>query len=198
MSTTDVRQLPPTVQCTHLADITQQDMDVLARAFPAYGNGLVDRIVGHLKGLKNGRGGFQIDRLEHSVQTATRALRDGRDEEYVVACLLHDIGDELAPHNHPEIAAGILKPFVREEIHWMIQNHDIFQGYYFFQFMGKDRNEREKFRSHPNFQMTVDFCDLYDSPAFDPAYESEPLEFFVPMLRRVFATPKGAFARPPL
>lgn len=186
------------ISCTHIADITQEDMDILARAFPAYGGGLVYRILHHLEGLRHGRGGFQVDRLEHSLQTATRALRDSRDDEYVVAALLHDIGDELCPHNHPDLAASILKPFVRPEIHWMIQHHDIFQGYYFLHFMGRDRNEREQFRDHPNYELTREFCELYDSPTFDPAYRSELLETFTPILHRVFAAPKGVYVRPPL
>ena len=148
------------------------------------------RIIAHLKLLEGDYGGFPVDRLTHSVQTATRAYRDGRDEEYVVCALLHDIGDTLGSYNHPDIAAAILKPFVSEKNHWMVVNHGIFQGYYFFHHLGLDRNMREQYRDHPYFEYTAQFCHLYDQPAFDPDYESEPLEFFIPMVERVFARPK--------
>ncbi|MGA1748087.1 MAG: HD domain-containing protein, partial [Ilumatobacteraceae bacterium] len=99
-------------------------------------------IIEQLKMLERDDGGFPVNRLEHSIQTATRAMEDGRDEEYVLCALLHDIGDTLAPMNHPDIAAGILKPFVSEANHWMVAHHGIFQGYYFWHHIGMDRNAR--------------------------------------------------------
>ena len=109
---------------------------------------LPDRLIAHLRLLDGDYGGFPVDRCTHSLQTATRAQRDGRDEEYVVCALLHDIGDTLGTFNHPDIAAAILKPFVSEANHWMVQKHGIFQGYYFFHHLGLDRNLREQFRGH--------------------------------------------------
>jgi predicted HD phosphohydrolase len=135
-------------------------------------------------------GGFAVDRLQHSLQTATRAFRDGRDEEYVVCALLHDMGDILGPRNHADIAAAILKPFVSEQNHWMVEQHGIFQGYYFFHHLGLDREMREAFRGHPAFEYTAQFCHLYDQAAFDPAYDSMPLSAFEPMVHRVFSTVK--------
>jgi predicted HD phosphohydrolase len=117
-------------------------------------------------------------------------LRDGRDEEYVVCALLHDIGDTLGAFNHPDIAAAILKPFVAEENHWMVQNHGIFQGHYFFHHIGLDRNLRDNFRNHPNYERTAEFCELYDNPAFDPKAETLPISEFEPMLKRVMAQPR--------
>jgi predicted HD phosphohydrolase len=143
-----------------------------------------------LKLLEGDYGGFPVDRLTHCLQTATRAHRDGRDEEYVVCALLHDIGDTLGSYNHPDIAAAILKPFVSDENFWMVEKHGIFQGYYFFHHLGMDRNLRDAFREHPCFARTEEFCREYDSPAFDPKAEAQPLSFFEPMLRRVFAQPK--------
>jgi predicted HD phosphohydrolase len=136
------------------------------------------------------RHGFAVDRLEHSLQTATRAFKDGRDEEYVVCALLHDMGDILGPRNHADIAAAILKPFVSEQNHWMVEQHGIFQGYYFFHYIGLDREAREQHRGHPAFEHTAQFCHLYDQAAFDPAYESMPLSAFEPMVHRVFSTVK--------
>ena len=150
----------------------------------------------HLRLLDGDFGGFPICRLEHSLQTATRAHRDGRDEPYVVMALLHDIGDTLGSYNHPEVAAAILKPFVSEELHWICQNHGAFQGYYYFHFLGMDRQAREAFRDHPHFEACREFCEKYDQAAFDPEYESESLEFFEPMVRRVMAKPlASAYAK---
>ena len=168
----------------------EEDWAIIAKEAGTFNQGLAARIIAHLKLLEGDYGGFPVDRLTHSVQTATRAYRDGRDEEYVVCALLHDIGDTLGSYNHPDIAAAILKPFVSEKNHWMVVNHGIFQGYYFFHHLGLDRNMREQYRDHPYFEYTAQFCHLYDQPAFDPDYESEPLEFFIPMVERVFARPK--------
>ena len=128
-----------------------------------------------------------VDFVSHCRQTATRAYRDGRDEEYVVCALLHDIGGYLATDNHADFSAAILRPHVSEANHWMIKHHPIFQGVHFFEHLDIDPNCRERFRDSPYFEHTVEFCDLYDEPSFDPNYDSLPLEFFEPMVRRVFA-----------
>ena len=125
-------------------------------------------------------------------QTATRALRDGRDEEYVVCALLHDIGDTLGTFNHPDIAAAILKPFVSEANLWMVQNHGVFQGYNFFHHIGLDRDLRDRFKGHPHYDRTAEFIELYDDPAFDPSGEALPISQFEPMLRRLMAVPKNS------
>ena len=169
---------------------TAEDWQLISSHFKAFSTGLPDRVLTHLKLLDGDYGGFPIDRLEHSLQTATRAHRDGRDEEYVVCALLHDIGDTLGSYNHPAIAAAILKPFVSEENLWMVEKHGVFQGYYFFHHLGMDRHLRDQFKDHPLYQRTAEFCAKYDATAFDPDYQSEPLSFFEPMLRRVFAKPR--------
>jgi predicted HD phosphohydrolase len=131
-------------------------------------------------------GGFPVTRLEHSVQTATRAERAGEDDEYIVCALLHDIGDTLAPYNHASIAAEMLRGFVSEENLFMVEHHGEFQGYYFWHHIGGDRNAREKFRGSPHFDRAAEFCEKYDQCAFDPEYKSEPLEHFEPLLRAFF------------
>ena len=176
---------------------TLDDWMKIGRASNAYALELPERIVSHLKLLQGDCGGFAVDRLEHSLQTATRAHRDGRDEEYVVCALLHDIGDVLGPRNHADIAAAILQPFVSEENHWMVAHHGIFQGYYFFHHLGLDRDMREQFRGHPSFEYTAQFCHLYDQNSFDPAYDTMPLDAFVPMMRRVMQTPIRSIYRKP-
>ena len=172
-----------------LEDSEPQDWQIIVAEFGHYAKGLPDRIIAHLKLLDGDFGGFPVDRYTHSLQTATRALHDGRDEEYVVCALLHDIGDTLGSYNHPDVAAAILKPFVSEANLWMIQYHNIFQGYYFFHHVGMDRSMRDQFRGYEHFERTAEFCELYDSPAFDTQYQTLPINEFEPMLRRVFAKP---------
>jgi predicted HD phosphohydrolase len=183
-------ELHPRAQFHAMVDGTAQDWGIIAQASTEFGRELPTRLISHLKLLQGDCGGFAIDRLDHSLQTATRAFKDGRDEEYVVCALLHDIGDILGPRNHADIAAAILQPFVSEENHWMVAHHAIFQGYYFFHHLGLDRDMRDQFRGHPSFEHTAVFCHRYDQEAFDPAYESMPLEAFEPMLQRVMAVPK--------
>jgi predicted HD phosphohydrolase len=147
-------------------------------------------VLAHLKLLEGDYGGFAVDRLQHSLQSATLAHRGGEDEEYVVCALLHDIGDTLGSYNHPDIAAAILKPFVSDGNLWMVQQHGIFQGYYYFHHVGMDRNQRDQYRGHPHFERTALFCAKYDAPAFDAHAEVMPLAAFEPMVRRVFASPR--------
>ena len=174
---------------TSMKEGSAEDWAIIGSHFMPYAAQLSDRVLAHLKLLDGDYGGFPVDRLQHSLQTATRAHRAGEDETYVVMALLHDIGDTLGSYNHPDIAAAILKPFVDERLHWICQNHGVFQGYYFFHHIGMNRDMREAFRGHEHFEDTARFCELYDQSAFDPAYESAPLEFFEPMVRRVFERP---------
>ena len=169
---------------------TQADWAIIGSHFFPYAQGLADRVLRHLKLLDGDYGGFPVDRLQHSLQTATRAHRGGESEDYVVTALLHDIGDTLGTYNHPDIGAAILKPFIDERLHWMVEHHGVFQGYYFFHYIGLDRDMREAFRGHPHFEDTARFCEIYDQTAFDPDYQSAPLDFFEPMVRRIFAAPK--------
>jgi len=175
---------------TNLGNANAEDWAVITRHSAPFIAALPDRILAHLKLLAGDFGGLPVDRLTHCLQTATLAHRDGRDEEYVVCALLHDIGDVLGSYNHADLAATILQPFVSEANHWMIEKHAIFQGYYFFHYLGLDRHMRDQYKDHPQYRQTVEFCALYDAPAFDPKAETLPLEFFEPMLRRVFAKPR--------
>lgn len=182
----------PETEFKTFADSTAGDWAIISGHAKDFNKGLAKRVIDHLRLLDGDFGGFPVDRLEHSLQTATRAMRDGRDEEYLVCALLHDIGDTLGSYNHPDIAAAILKPFVSEQNHWMVQHHGIFQGYYFFHHLGLDRDMREQFRGHPHFEYTAQFCHLYDQAAFDGDYDSAPLETFIPMVERVFSKPRNS------
>ena len=185
-------QAPVQAQFKEMLEGTKEDWDIIAEHSKDFNQGLAKRVLDHLRLLDGDYGGFPVDRLTHSLHTATRAHRDGRDEEYVVCALLHDIGDTLGSFNHPDVAAAILKPFVSEQNHWMVANHGMFQGYYFFHHLGLDRNMRDQFKDHPYYEYTAQFCHLYDQSAFDPDYESESLEFFEPMVERLFAMPKNS------
>lgn len=170
---------------------------IIARNAMAFNRTLPDRVLSHLKLLEGDFGGYAVDRLEHSLQTATRAHRDGRDEEYVVCALLHDIGDTLGSMNHADIAAAILRPFVSDQNLFLLEKHGIFQGYYFFEYLGLDKTLREQFRDHPDFGYVEEFCAKYDQNSFDPAFESMPLEAFEPMVRNVMARPRRSiYLRP--
>ena len=144
---------------TKMMDGDAEDYSIIAASNAKDYNHLADKVLDHLRMLKNDYGGFQVDRLTHSLQTATRAYRDGRDDEYVVCALIHDIGDNLAPANHAEFAATILQPFVSEENYWIVKHHGIFQGYYFFEFLGLDKNMRDKYADQPYFESCREFCE---------------------------------------
>jgi predicted HD phosphohydrolase len=142
---------------------------------------VADRVIGLLRDLKTDHGGFPVDRLEHSLQTATRAEKAGKDDEYVFCALIHDIGDTLSPYSHPDIAAGIVKPFVSEANYFMVKHHGEFQGYYFWDYIGLDGQAREQHRDSPHFDYTEEFCAEFDQTAFDANYTSNPLEHYEPL-----------------
>lgn len=175
---------------TRMQDATEEDYLVVATKGIEWNVGLADRVLTHLELLHGETGGYAVDRLEHSLQSATRAERDGKDQEYIVCALLHDIGDSLASLNHASLAAAIVQPYVSEENHWIVEHHGIFQGYYFFHHWGLDRNMRQRYAESPHYRATVEFCAKYDQNCFDPEYASETLEHFVPMVQEVFANPQ--------
>jgi predicted HD phosphohydrolase len=192
----DDQKIQPVARYRSMEEGTKEDYDLVFEHFKAFERTLADRALVALKELENSYPGELVNRLTHSLQTATRAHRDGRDEEFVVAALLHDIGDMVATMNHAEYAAAIIKPYVRPHTYWMIRQHGLFQGYYYFHHFGIDRNGREQYRGHPAFQLCVDFCGKYDQAAFDPDYDTMPLAAFEPMVRRLFARePWGAHAK---
>ncbi|HEV3266552.1 MAG TPA: HD domain-containing protein [Acidimicrobiales bacterium] len=182
----------PRAQFHAMTEGTKADWDIIATEALYAAAGLPDRVMAHLQLLGGDYGGFAVDRLEHSLQTATRAERAGRDDEYVFCALIHDIGDTLGSFNHADIGAAVAKPFVSEQNHWMMEKHGMFQGYYFFHHLGLDRDIREQFRGQEWFDYTAEFCAEYDQPAFDPAYQSFPLEHYEPLLRQIMAAPKAS------
>jgi predicted HD phosphohydrolase len=177
----------PQAEFTRLEDSTAEDWATIRQHWGPYLDDLPDRILAHLALLADDHGGFPVSRLEHCLQTATRACEAGRDQEYVVCALLHDIGDTLAPAAHADLAATILKPYVSVANHWMVAQHGLFQLYYHGKHWGLDPNARDQFRGHPHFERTVEFCALFDQVSFDPGYESMPLDAFAPMVRRVMS-----------
>ena len=166
---------------------TKEDYLFLDEHERKYANQTADRILKFMSGLTETLEGYQVSRLEHSLQSATRAFKAGESEEMVVATLLHDIGDELAPMNHSEYAATILKPYVSEKTHWIIEKHGEFQAYYYAHHLGKDRNLREKYKDHKYYEDAVKFCEKWDQASFDPDFKSMTLEDFAPMVKRIFS-----------
>lgn len=175
-----------TVSFRQMKDGTREDYALLAQAEEAYLAALPDRLLGALARLEHSYEGYAVSRLGHSLQAATRAHRDAADEELVVAALLHDIGDDLAPCNHGALAAAILEPYVRREVTWIVAQHGLFQSYYYAHHLGGDRHARERLRGHPWFDACEHFCAAWDQSSFDPGYPAEPLAFFAPMVRRIF------------
>lgn len=175
------------VSFSRMEDGTQEDYAFLESLEETALAGLPDRLMEMLTGAEDVLQGYKITRLEHSLQSATRAHRDGRDEEYVVVALLHDIGDGVSPVNHSAVAAAILRPYISEKNYWIVQHHGLFQMYYYAHHYGLDRNVRDKFKDHEHYADTVEFCEKYDQNCFDPDYENLPLSFFEPMIRNVFS-----------
>jgi len=167
-------------------DMTPGDFEVLKQVHEENLDHLPDLLLGLLDSL-GGDEAYPVDRKTHSLQAATRALRDGRDEEYVVMALLHDIGEALGPLNHGEVIAAILKPFISEANHWTLEHHPLFQTYFYGSNVGIDPDGRDTYRDSPYFERTAEFCALYDEVSFDPDYPNEPVATFVPMVRRVLA-----------
>ena len=130
--------------------------------------------------------GYRITRLEHALQCATRALRDGSDDDWIVAALFHDIADGLSPQNHDRAAAEILRPFVREDVCWVVEHHGLFQTFYYGHHYGWDRHARDAYKDHPNYEKAVDFCERWDQASFDDSYSWEPIDTFIPIVKRVF------------
>ena len=175
------------VKFTEMKQGSKEDYELLSKFEKEYADKLPDRILEALLNLGDSMEGYQVSRLEHSLQSATRAERDGANEEMIVATLLHDIGDSLAPFNHSQLVASVLRPYVSEKVYWIMLHHGLFQEYYYAHHMGRDRNARDKFKDHQYYQDAVDFCENWDQKSFDPDYDSLPFEHFEPMVRNVFS-----------
>jgi predicted HD phosphohydrolase len=175
-----------TVSFAHMSKGTKEDFEMCVADIDTEAAELAERMLATVSDLRAAQGHLRVNRLQHSLQAATHAYNDGQDEEYVVAALLHDIGDFLAPYSHGEMVAAILRPFVSERICWIISHHGLFQTYYYAHHFGGDRNARDAYRDHPWYEDCVTFCERYDQNCFDPDYEPLPLDFFEPMVRRVF------------
>ena len=182
-----------TVKFIHMADGTRQDYALLKANDEANPIPVADNVMALLEGLRGHNSGNKIDRYHHSLQTATRAFKDSADDEMVFVALLHDIGDLYAPNNHAAFAAAVLRPFISDDNHWLVLHHGIFQGYYYFHHYDRDRDARERFRGHPMFERTAEFCERWDQTSFDPDYQTMALEAFEPMVRRIMASPQESF-----
>lgn len=178
-----------TVNFTEMKAGTAEEYHFLEKLEQQYNAGLADRILKALEDSAQTLSGYKLNRLEHALQSAARAEADGADEDMVVGALIHDLGDCLAPYNHSQYAAAIIRPYVRSEVTWILHHHGLFQNYYYIHHYGGDRNERERYKDHPFYQSCVDFCEKWDQASFDPDYPTPQLSHFEPMLRRIFARP---------
>jgi predicted HD phosphohydrolase len=177
-----------TVSFTQMKDGTKEDYELLATLERPFHAMTADRVLDELR--RHGEAtleGYRITRLQHGLQSATRAERDGADLDWIVGALLHDIGDGLAPQNHDRFSAEVIRPFVRWDVAWVVEHHGIFQMLYYAHHYGWDQNARERFRDHPCFESCAAFCERWDQSSFDPDYDTYPLEHFEPMVREVFS-----------
>ena len=178
-----------------MADGTVDQYERIERLYRSYtGEALVPHLTTVFRLLEGPTLGYPIDRARHSRQSATRVLRNGEPDEFVVAALLHDIGDVLAPENHSAVAAAVIAPYVSEETEWVVRHHGLFQGYYYFHHFGDDRFARDRYAESPHYDRCVDFCASYDQNCFDPDYDDLPFEDFLPLANEVFARPPRTWA----
>lgn len=175
------------VSFVRMSDATAEDFDIIQANDRLTDRELPDRIMEHLRLQAADSGAYQVDRLMHVLQTATRAEADGADDDWLVGCLMHDIGDVLAPHTHAEVAAEIIRPFVREEVTWVVRYHGLFQKFYYANLPDAQRNVRDQFKDHEYYRLAVRFCEEWDQKSFDPNFPTKPLEHFEPVIRRVFS-----------
>jgi predicted HD phosphohydrolase len=180
---------PRTVAFRQMKDGTKEDYELLDGYEREFAATLPERIIESVQQLGHSLQGYPVSRLTHSLQSATRALNDGADDDWVVAALVHDVGDLLAPYNHADVAASILRPYVRAEVTWVVQQHGLFQSYYYAHHSGGDRNGRDRFRDHPWFGLCESFCAKWDQSSFDPDFPTLPMSAFEPAVRRVFTRP---------
>ena len=176
-----------TVNFTEMKNGSKEDYLLLDKHEKKYIEGTADRLIKFMSGLSNTLEGYQVTRLEHSLQTATRALNDKADEEMIVAALFHDIGDELAPLNHSEYAGTVLKPYINEKTHWIIEKHGEFQMYYYAHHLDGNRKKRDKYKGQKYYKDTVNFCENWDQKSFDPNFRSMSLKEFEPFVKRIFS-----------
>jgi len=176
-----------TVKFTEMKNGSKEDYLLLDKLEKKYITKTGDRIINYLQKYDQTLEGYKVSRLEHSLQAATRALKDSASDEMIVATLLHDIGDDLAPANHAEFAASILRPYVSEKTYWILQKHGEFQMYYYAHHIGADRNKRDQYKAHKFYNDCVKFCELWDQSSFDPNYKSLELKEFEPLIKKIFS-----------
>ena len=175
------------VKFTQMKDGTKDDYLLLEKHEKKFIKETPSRILKYISSLTSTLEGYQVSRLEHSLQSATRALQDKAENEMIVAALLHDIGDELAFHNHSEFAAAVLKPYVSEKTHWIVEKHGIFQLYYYAHHLGYNKDERESYKGHKYYKDTIDFCENWDQKSFDPNFKSVTLKDLEPYVKKIFS-----------
>lgn len=170
---------------------TREDRDIIATFHESELTLAAEHCLSLLKKLRSppGRAPWRVDRFTHSLQTATRAFRDGADEELTVVALLHDIGDAVSLENHAFVSAEILRPYISDRNYWLVRHHGLFQTRYYGKAAIHAEDRRAPFFDHPYFAATEKFCRDWDQMSFDPDYDTLSLDFFEPFVRSVLARP---------
>ena len=180
------------VRFISMDQVTKEDYDLVAIHDSKNEKGLYKRVIKWLL-MMDGDSPYQISRLQHSLQTATRAEKDGADEETIVCALLHDIGDVISPSNHSQVSAALLRPYINDKNYCIVLHHGLFQGYYWMHHYNEDRDSRNQYKDHPYYQDCIDFCSKWDQKSFDPNYKTKSLEYFIPMIEKIFSRDPRSF-----
>jgi predicted HD phosphohydrolase len=175
-----------------LSQATSEDWSVIERAEREYrrdygpGHGLLAVLASIADGDPIGN---PVNLYTHCLQTATRVLAAGEDDELVVVALFHDLPEAFSDNHHGRVAAQMLAPWISERRTWLLVHHVELQAYHFANHPTRDRNERDPYKGHPYFEEAARFCELYDQNSFDPDYPVLPLAEFRPIVRRFFSGP---------
>ena len=136
--------------------------------------------------------GAPVNLYTHCLQTATRALEDGADDELIVVALFHDVPEAISQNDHGAVAAQLLAPRISAARTWLLTHHGAFQNFYFVSHPTRDRFERNRYLDHPYAEQTDYFCRCYDQNSFDPDFPTLPLDSFRPVVHRFFTATLAA------
>jgi len=176
----------PKANFTRMQDGKIEDWMIIGAAHKQDFAKTADRFIEMLKQLENATLGFACDQLQHALMAGTLARRAGASDEHIVIALCHDMAKVINVPNHGQIAAEMMRPYISEDSYHVIYNHQAFQGEYYYHFMGAPNDLRKNFKDEPWYDLAVKLVDEWDAPAFDPDFEVDSLESFIPLMRKVF------------
>ena len=171
---------------TRMQDGTLEEWQIIAAAHYKHFKHTADTFIDLLKSLEQHTLGFACDQLQHALMAGTLARRAGASNEHIVIALCHDIGKSINVPNHGAIAAEMMKPYISEDSYHVIYNHQAFQGEYYYQYLGAPTDLRLQWNDESWYPLACKLVDEWDAPAFDPDFEVDSLESFIPLMREVF------------